>query len=257
MSSKKPGDFDVPSVMLSKDDVMSRTPVSGGGKQADGKKKNDKPGKGSPFTSLVLILLLAAVGFLYYQLYLERQNIRTSEERLTQTLEELDQLGSQVNVRDQALSETGGDVNKRLTELDSEVRKLWAISNKKNKTDISSNKKAMAENEKTVSWLSKKLKVVEKQVKGGAKSQEKVEGQLKSITKRLVSLNSLEKKTVQLAAKVARLSAIDSKADVTALQGRIEELELSIAAIDAHRAQVNRNLDKIRQELRGLNGQAQ
>jgi len=260
MSSKKPGDLeDVPSLMLSKDDVMSRPPVSGGKKPKPRKKaKGDSSSSGSsPLITLTLVLLLAAVGFLYYLLYEERQNIRASEEKLAKTLASLSQLGSQLNVQDIALSETGGNVEKRLAVLDNEVRKLWALSNKKNKDSISSNTKALADQKKGLGWLSTKMKATEKKVSLHSEELAKVSNQLAEAQKQLLSLTEIEKKTDQLGKQVSRLSKSDSKAVVDALGGRVEELELSIAAIDAHRAQVNRNLDKIRRELTRLSGGGQ
>ena len=260
MSSKKSGDLeDVPSLMLSKDDVTSRPPALGGKKPKPRKKveSDSSPSGSSPLTALTLVLLLAAVGFLYYLLYEERQNIRVSEEKLAQTLASLDQLGSQLNVQDLTLSETGGNVEKRLAMLDSEVRKLWALSNKKNKGNISSNAKALAEQKKGLAWLSAKVKATEKKASLHSEALAKMSNQLSEAQKQLLSLAKIEKKTDQLGKQVSRLSKSDSKAVVEALGGRVEELELSIAAIDAHRAQVNRNLDKIRQELTRLSGGGQ
>lgn len=260
MSSKKSGDLEeVPSLMLSKDDVMSRPPASGG-KKPKPRKKTESDGLSSarsPLTLLTLALLLVAVGFLYYLLYEERQKIRVSEEKLEQTLASLNQLGSQVNVQDMALSETGGNVEKRLAVLDSEVRKLWALSNKKNKGNISSNAKALAEQKKGLSWLSTKVKATEKKVTLHSEVLDKLSNQLAGMQKQLLSLAEIEKKTGQLDKQLSRLSKSDSTAAVDALGDRVEELELTIAAIDAHRAQVNRNLDKIRQELTLLSGGGQ
>ena len=256
MSSKKSDDLEkVPSVMLSKDDVMSRPPSTGGKKQ---KPKKGKDGNGSsstsPLTALILVLLVAAVAFLYYQLYEERQKMLFNEIKLEQTLKSLNQLGSQLNVQDQALSETGGNVEKRLHELDSEVRKLWALSNSKNKQSILSNTKKMDEQKKGLDWLSKKMKAAEKKIDTQSVELDKVSKQLVEAKQRLMSLDAIEKKTVQLDKQVVLLSKSDSKAVMASLEGRIEELELSIAAIDAHRAQVNRNLDQVRQELARLSG---
>ena len=61
MSSKKSGDLeDVPSLMLSKDDVMSRPPASGGKKPKPRKKaeSNSPPSGSSPLTALTLVLCL-------------------------------------------------------------------------------------------------------------------------------------------------------------------------------------------------------
>jgi len=197
------------------------------------------------------------VGFLYYLLYEERQNIRASEEKLAKTLASLSQLGSQLNVQDIALSETGGNVEKRLAMLDSEVRKLWALSNKKNKGSISSNTKALADQKKGLAWLSTKVKATEKKASLHSEGLAKMSNQLAEAQKQLLSLTEIEKKADQLGKQVSRLSKSDSKAAVDALGVRVEELELSIAAIDAHRAQVNRNLDKIRRELTRLSGGGQ
>ena len=172
--------------------------------------------------------------------------MRASEGRLKQAIEKLGTLGSQFNVQDQTLSETGGNVEKRLVDLDSEVRKLWALSNKKNKADITRNKKALGQHKIEISRLNKKLKVTQQQVTVSQKGDINVKGHLKGLRVRQAAF---EKDVAQIATKVARLSAVDSGAELKGLQGRVEELELSIAAIDAHRAQVNRNIEKLRQEL--------
>ncbi|MBL4607703.1 MAG: hypothetical protein JKY01_07745 [Pseudomonadales bacterium] len=255
MDHRKQSDLDdVPSIMLSKDDVTSRTTATGGKKQPSGKKNGESFSGTSVLISLVLVILLAAVGFLYYQFYEERQSMRASEEALAQTLALVNQLGSQLSVQDLALSETGGNAEKRLAHLDSEVRKLWSLSNKKNKRNISSNAANLAKQKKSIAWLSKKLKASEGGVKAHAETLGRIESQLKQTGRRLEVLDTLEKKAAQRDKKISAIAASDNASEVVALRGRVEELELSIAAIDAHRAQVNRNLNKIRQELARIGG---
>ena len=248
MSSKKPSNLDVPSVMLSRDDVVSRSGAPGD--QRSSGVRHASARTGSSIAAIAFVLLLGAVGFLYYELYSERQNMRTSEGQLKQAIEKLGTLGSQLNVQDQALSKTGGNVEKRLAELDSEVRKLWALSNKKNKTGIAQNKKVLSQHKLELSRLNENLKVTQQQAQQQLATSKKditnTEGHLEGLRVRQVAF---EKDIAQISTKVTRLSTADSSAELEGLQGRVEELELSIAAIDAHRAQVNRNLEKLRQAL--------
>ena len=156
------------------------------------------------------------------------------------------------------LSKTGSQVEADLKLHFSEIRKLWDLSNKKNKPAISKNTKEIASLKST---LSKQKSLVAKATETTTAAQnsiKSIESQLKEEQLQVSVINSqmseLEAQLKEVAAQNKpiknMLSTQENEVDElqkqsgAALQAKLDEMSQRLDSIDAHRRQVNARLDQ-------------
>lgn len=251
MTNKKNSNHvDIPSVMLSSDDLKSHAPRASQASQVRPGPTQEtlRPAATSPVLIVILLCLVGAVAFLYYQLYMQQQAFRETEANLEHSLSQVSKLENQ----DQSLIETGGNISKQLAVYDTEIRKLWDVSNQLRKNDLPAQNKALDAQQKRLETALTQLEKAKSDLAVYQKSIDQLEKQTATLADAIKTVDALEKKTAQLDKSLSVLAAKDATKEISSLKRRVEETELSIAAIDAHRSQVNRNLDKLTQEVKRL-----
>lgn len=243
---KRSNQVDIPSVMLSSDDLKSRVPPAGQTMQSRSEKVQTSAV--SPVLIVLIALLFAAMAFLYYQLRLQQQAFEASQVHLEQSLTQVSKLENQ----DQTLMEAGSNLNKQLAVFESEIRKLWDVANQLRKNDLPGHKKLLDEQRNKLELTLEQLEKIKSNMGAYQKSMDQMEKKYANLAETLKGLDDLQEKTVQLDKSVKALAAKNSAKEISSLKKRMDEIELSIAAIDAHRSQVNRNLDKLTQEVKRL-----
>ena len=108
--------------------------------------------------------------------------------------------------------------------INREIRKLWDLSNKKNKKDIS----VLSEQNKVIS---DEIFEIQNNSLSNSQSLENIEISLKDIKLRLARLSSFELNS-------------------NTYSDRLDELEEAILSIDAYRKQTNQSILDIQEELR-------
>ncbi len=202
------------------------------------------------WTVLILLIVGSAGGGWYLWDKIERlqSSLDASTENLASAEQSLSKLQTSLENRDNTLSKSGDQMVADIKLLDSEVRKLWDLSNKKNRpniaeltrqvkalqSDLKSNKST------TVSSLGKKLNTT-------AEQQAAIKKQLTEMQESNATLASstdvLKKELQQIKTTLGSASDFDD---------RITSLEVAIKAIDAHRSQVNGRLEKLDKEVGSL-----
>jgi chromosome segregation ATPase len=160
-------------------------------------------------------------------------------------------LEDRLRVTDEALTETGQTTNEQINFWESEIRKLWGVTNDRNK-------KWIKENEATLAKLSKSLTALEladKEVKGTLGRHESAFAQQQSMIDQLTSIEIQMQQVLRsqrdLVDKVN--SAQQSVAGLqSGLTNRVRENEQAVAAIDAYRQQLNSRLADIERKLSNL-----
>ena len=106
-------------------------------------KQPNSKSSGSPFLTFFSLVLAASIAGLGYFGYREINRLKQSLEKTTQELSsihsQLIQTSNEVSQNDKSKQSTMS----RLDGIDSEIRKLWDISNKRNKPMIASNQKQL------------------------------------------------------------------------------------------------------------------
>ena len=214
--------------------------------------KENAAQSGGGFWRLLVVVLLAAIvacGFLVWQQRQQLAMLQTS----------FDQLQSRISSTDESLSQSGaalsvklGDHEKALATHWSEIKKLWGVSNDRNKKAIAANTKAVEDYEKSLKGLKNSAVARQKDVAALKAQMADVKKSVATVTSTSLSARlELEEAREQLQTAADRLNGLDKelKQMQNSLSARVAENEEAIEAIDAHRRRVNQDIQQLRQKL--------
>ena len=178
-----------------------------------------------PPRSLVIpIILLGLFLFFFYWFYSglnqQQDNLNSMNSRLISVEESLQ---TQSNNADEKV----GSILQDIKLLNSEVRKLWDLSNKKNK--------------KNISLLENKVNEITEATNSAAEDYLQINA----------SLESLNKSMFDLEGRIAKLSALELNS--SSYEKKFDDLAEAIDAIDAYRLQINQRLLAIDERLNESN----
>ena len=205
---------------------------------------------------LIIAALIITIGGGSYWGYtkitgLENQ-FTAAENKLFSTLSTLTEVNEQLELTDQALNTSDGSVQSKLKLYDSEIRKLWG-NYKKQRKQISDNKKSVDTAVANGKNLSKKLTTATAQSKKADTSQ------ALEVTRLSQSVDdSVKKLTLEIASLRKQLktqSAQKKPTDLASVNQKIQSNEEAIVAIDSFRVQTNRALDKLMKTVANLQKQ--
>ncbi|WP_162628865.1 hypothetical protein [Marinobacter bohaiensis] len=273
-----------------------KTPSSNSTPEIAVTRANGKGGM-APLLLILLILAIAAGGWGWYS---QKQQI----DQLSERLQEADYWARQSKLAlarfEGQLSETGenleqkdstlDDLRKEVKTANSEIRKLWAVANERNKEAINANKAALAYLEETTSNLKNDLGEQVKSMQGnvdelastvearaetvaGLQSrlddlqprltevEKTAEGMSDTVTRRLERFGREQDLARQ--ELVARVDSLENGSgnmgslenQLSATQQRLSEIENAIDAIDAARAQLNSRLIRLDEAVTSLRRQ--
>ena len=178
-----------------------------------------------PPRSLVIpIILLGLFLFFFYWFYSglnqQQDNLNSMNSRLISVEESFQ---TQSNNADEKV----GSILQDIKLLNSEVRKLWDLSNKKNK--------------KNISLLENKVNEITEATNSAAEDYLQINA----------SLESLNKSMFDLEGRIAKLSALELNS--SSYEKKFDDLAEAIDAIDAYRLQINQRLLAIDERLNETN----
>ena len=153
------------------------------------------------------------------------------------------------------LEQSGSAASSKLAFLDSEMRKLWAISNGRNKKAIAANTEGRENLQKKIAEQGKQLANAEKSLDVFESSFQRVEASLRSLETKMSLVSgemaiTRESVSEEMGVLKAEVSGLRS------LQTQIQENKKAIAAIDSSRKQVNERLVRLSEQLNQLQLQA-
>lgn len=224
----------------------------------------ERSGGGSgKLTQVLLIVALVAIVALLLIALGQRQTLASYDERLQLADERLVTLEQALTQTDESVAMNETAINARFTNLSqadelhmSEIRKLWAVSNERNREWIEANQAAVASVQNTIGELNTRLNgqgqtltAVDNQVDELAalaadldKAVSAVENQLngfdaQAIDERMVSLT---------------LAQENQMMDIGELADQVETLDRSLNSIDSGRLETNRRLVALGEQLQAL-----
>ncbi len=249
-------------------------------------------------TVTVLMLLLVVIGgagayggwYLWQEMGRLQGRLAESARLIEDSQTQLGSLQNSVQQQTSSQSQEKGQLEKELQLAMSEIRKLWDVSNKRNKANIQENRTQLAKLEKTLAGLSQAIDQQKAMQDTLKKTRQELAATRKQLLKTQSSVNSLqtalqdirkstakaEKSAAQAVsqaqnalAQIKELSVQNQTLKTMLLaqedrlkrttesvggnvEGRIEELESAIRSIDVYRKQVNRRLDQLDAELARL-----
>ena len=178
-----------------------------------------------PPRSLVIpIILLGLFLFFFYWFYSglnqQQDNLNSMNSRLISVEESFQ---TQSNNADEKV----GSILQDIKLLNSEVRKLWDLSNKKNK--------------KNISLLENKVNEITEATNSAAEDYLQINANLESLNKSMFDLEG----------RIAKLSALELNS--SSYEKKFDDLAEAIDAIDAYRLQINQRLLAIDERLNESN----
>ena len=219
---------------------------------------------------LVLVVLIAVMGVWFHKQVggLQAQ----LDNRLTESSQQLGNLQSQLSATDETLNQSSGKLQdivaghgKALQQTDEQIRKLWDLSNKRNRADLDDQikkvksltssvtevKKAQAGVDGKMTDINKEAAALKKQVESAVtavnKSSQQWQTQISQMQTQLdvlvENLTQVERQQKSLDAAMGKISK--AQASLASLEGRVEDTEAAVAAFDAYRLQVNNRLDQL------------
>src|SRR5690606_25443899 len=202
---------------------------------------------------LTVMLLVIAVYF-----FREMQQMQARlDATLDQSSEQLGSLASQLSATDESLNQSSDQVRETLSLHDSEIRKLWDVSNKRNKdwiqanqTAISKLEKQRAETAKSITALQTEIAARKKQNQQIAMQRNQMQVQLdlasESVRQAEASVAGQKKIVDQVSQMLPALKALAAaQGKGEGVDARLADIEAAIAAFDVCRRQVNTRLDRI------------
>ena len=191
---------------------------------------SNRPGSSGLFIGIIFVLLLVGILGLFLwvsELSKATKNSSSNIETRVEVLEE------QLKLADSTSTEFLSDINSQLQFLDKEIRKLWDLSNKRNKVNISNLTKKVEQHDNSLKEISATQTNDQKNIKLIADEFKDIKNLFKELTKTIQSNDEILSKINQL-------------------NNNILLLEESIQAYDLYRIQTNETLQEIQLQLTTL-----
>lgn len=218
-----------------------------------------------------VVLLVACSGYFHYL------NTRQSElnQKLQQRLESLEtQLGmttSSATQASQSLGDKVAELDTRLKATDGEIRKLWSITNDKNKKILDGHsskldeiakqmtsiqnavgdmKKSSDQTDKAISETARKAESIEKIANAASKSIGEINSAIKELQQKIAQSEPLVREANQQAV-MAQEQSEQMQAKISELGKRVSAQDETLKSIDTFRRSVNVDLNKLKQQTMG------
>ncbi len=207
------------------------------------------------YATLALAAIVIVLGAYFFR------QMSTMQARLDnqfgQSSEELEKIASQLSATDESLNQSSGKVSETLAVHDNEIRKLWDVSNKRNKdwiqknqADIAKLEKQRTQLEKTLATLQTDLATLKTQNQQYVLQRNQMQTQIDLASE---SVKAAEAKVAAQKKVIDQISGmLPALKTLAAAQGqgegldvRLTDVEAAIAAFDTYRRQVNTRLDRI------------
>jgi len=236
------------SLSANPDDGFRRSKSAGGGRRRGSSGAGSGRSIGVNLMMAVLIAGLAVAGWFIAN----QHQLLTAEKRALDAAEDrIAVLEDRLRVTDETMMDSEEDTQEKIGLWESEIRKLWTVSNERNRKWIKDNEAGIASLNKALASLEASTREMSTSVarhESGFKQQQAIIDQLTGMELSIQQLASTQRDIVdkvnQASQGVASLNAN--------LASRVGENEQAVKSIDAYRVQVNNRLATIERRLDSL-----
>ncbi|AMO57392.1 hypothetical protein GZ77_15580 [Endozoicomonas montiporae] len=236
----------VPDLSISADERPERRQSKGTArkiKEAEVPEPVKKPGNG---LSWLLLAMVVAIGGLGTWQFVEMQKaLEETRTQLQNAKDNLSQVTGEVSATGENLNQSDSSIRSELKVVNSEIRKLWDVSNKRNRQWILINKDNVVKATKKAEAAAAEADKANKAIAGLNKEVRDASQSLKAISTEQVAAQS--EVTINLQAMRKEMEALQSelarqkKLNVE-LQQRIADQSDAVKSMDNFRQQVNRQI---------------
>lgn len=220
--------------------------------------RGSRIGFGMSLLALVLLIVVAVVGFFELgALQNKMAKVETSLDNMNLLSgNQFETLTLALDSADKQQSHWRTSVDHQLKLLDSEMRKLWVIAHQTNQPDIKKLESDLAALTKTSQQMAGKLQTQAKAIDDQTKTLlaiERTEAELKrSVATIDLVKGTLDEQQIRLADVPVALEALNLQ--LTELETQAQASAELLQQLDDYRAQVNRSVDQLTEEIRLLKG---
>ena len=211
---------------------------------------------------MLLLALMGTAGIGAWQMHSMQQSLLATQGDLKVAREALTQVTGELSETGESISQSDSTFRSQLKTMDHEIRKLWDVSNKRNRGWINENKVSIEKLDKqlgaTTRSADKAATLAEKNKKNTDQAQAKLsemEKLLKTMTaEQLVSNTDMTASLEALKGQVSQLSALtkdreQQDAQLSDYMAKQAELDKSF---QSYRSQANRRLQQLENTLRDM-----
>ena len=182
------------------------------------------------------------IGFIYILVFMSILSIaiwQSFESKATKTIlgsvdERLVVIEEQINIADETNNDSLSDISSSIQFLDKEVRKLWDLSNKKNKVNIAKLSRAILELEKA----SKELNITS-------------QSSLNNIKSNKQAIRSNELQIIEISQGSQEME--DIQRTINSLETQLMLIDDSVQALNNYKKQLNQTIGEIQTQISSMN----
>ena len=231
-----------PSISTTPEDAVARRrPGPGGRRRAGG----DGSGTGRMIgINLILAVLVAGLVVAGWFIANQHQLLKDEQHKVASANTRIEALENRLMATDAVMTEAGAETDEQINLWESEIRKLWAISNERNKKWIEDNQKSLARQKGTISSLESN----DKTLKSAVDRHERAFAQQQAVIDQLASIELQLQQILRGQRDLVDKVNVASQS-VASMATRVADNEQAVAAIDAYRLQINSRLSTIERRL--------
>lgn len=217
---------------------------------AASRRRDSGGGGGGRMIGFTLVLAVLAAGLAVAGWFIANQQRLLAEEqgRVADAKSRIEAMEDRLRMTDQVMSQTGAETGEQIDFWESEIRKLWAISNDRNKKWIQDNQKLLQSHKTTI----QALESTNKSLKSSVARHETALGRQQEVADQLAAIE-LQLQRVLRGQRDLVDKVNTAGQTVAGMNSSVEDHEQAIAAIDSYRRQFNTRLVDIEQRLDALN----
>ena len=193
-----------------------------------------------------LAIGLAAAGWFIAD---QQRQLAAEQARLAASNARIAALEERLSMTDQVLSETDAETDEQINFWESEIRKLWAISNERNKKWIQDNQKLLQAQKSAIDAL----EAADRTMKSSVDRHEQALGRHEAVVDQLASIELQLQQILRGQRDLVDRVSSSSQA-IAGLNRQAQEHGQAIDAIDGYRKQFNTRLLDIERRLDALSG---
>ena len=227
---------------------------SQGAKRGSASSSRPKPARaiGTSFMIAILVAGLALAGWFIAN---QQQQLTVERDKLEDANERLERLENRLSATDSAMSQGGQDTQEQIGLWESEIRKLWAVSNERNKKWIEDNQSAVKRLNGTLNGIESSNRDLKAAVSRHSDALDEQQALVDKLASLELQIQQIVRGQRDLVDKVN--AANQGLASVRAgVADKVSDNSDAITAIDAHRVRVNSRLAEIERQLSALAGAA-
>ena len=199
-------------------------------------------------TTLVLAIMVAGLAGAGWFIANQQQTLLAEQSRLDEANSRLAYLEERLSATDSAMSQEGQDTKQQINLWESEIRKLWAVANERNKEWIQENQSQLKTVSSTLNGISasnRDLKAATGRHEEALKVQQQLIDQVTSLELQLQQMLRSQRELVDKA-NVASQSLAQIEASLSPM---VNENAEAVRAFDAFRIASNRRIVALERQL--------